>query len=584
MEGEKLAIIKTLYVNRNYALNRPDFLYIVVGNEHGEREIKIIREPKYTFYLARGIKDYHRIKVPINECEKITCKYSRRYDEMAKSVGLLEVYREAKKKGWEAKRDFIRNKLMKHPSIYYADQNIEDVTKMEFSDKYGYNIGDIPIYIGFSDIETRGDQGNVDQNVAEGEISSIAHLDAKTQTLHLMVTDHPDIHDKVVDFKNNKIGPFINAFRETLKKLKQDAIDRIVSEGGKADAIHSYEFNYKFYFPSTESDLIQMYFGLLKETKPDFVSFWNINYDMKYISRRCEKLGLNLADLASDDIIPPEYRYFYYDEDYERYTKSDTHYSRYFDVTKNTGAFSFYDQMSLYSNLRKGYLEKNYKLEYIAEKAGYIKKFSLKAEGYTIKDVLLKNLEIFMKYAMIDVIDTFMIEHHTGDMLMYLLSCEDARFEQGIKKTTIIKNDLSKLEFSKGNVLGNNISYDVTSTLYGAIIASPNLIRKKGLKVMGKKTLIFKNGVDLDLSAEYPNTTMAFGIGKSTTYGYITDVYHEEERNGIHFKRTISSGEVFNKMLETLDASIFRFGKKYFNLPSYMDIIKDIDRSIRSKK
>lgn len=61
---------------------------------------------------------------------------------------------------------------------------------------------------------------------------------------------------------------------------------------------------------STEADLIVKGLSEVHRRKPDFLSIWNMDYDINTIAERAIILGLDPKDIFSDPSIPEEYRYY----------------------------------------------------------------------------------------------------------------------------------------------------------------------------------------------------------------------------------------------------------------------------------
>lgn len=92
------------------------------------------------------------------------------------------------------------------------------------------------------------------------------------------------------------------------------------------------------------------------------------------------------------------------------------------------------------------------------------------------------------------------------------------------------------------------------------------------------RTYIYRNVCDFDLKSAYPNIMGAFNILKTTTYGRIITIKREKDYGqGIKGVMTVGNGVEFNKMLETIDTSIFDMGKQYFGLPTPTEIIEAIE-------
>lgn len=586
-------IVKTLYLKPLFDKDlrtgkidkiREDALFAFLAHSDGRRETRIMRKPKYTFFLAKeNGYDYHRLSAPMSDLTPINCPYDKRHDFMAEAVGLKDEYVNAKK-DWQIKRDWIQNNLYNHPRLYKCDIDIEEDFKMRFNDLNGDNSSNIEYYTSFTDIEARADLGDFNQHKAEVPICSICHVDSRTETIYVNVLNDNAVPEIKQLFSN--LPEFLEEFKILMQNVRQECIDKIIKEKGNPNSIHSFNFKYKFYLFEKEADLIRNYFKIINETKPDFCGIWNINFDMIMIKNRAEKLGLNMADLVSDDLVPPEYRYFMYSEDPERYRKdkaSANHYSRFFDKILSSSHTTWYCQMSLHSNLRKRFLETDYKLNTIGSKYAHMRKFDLESDGYDIKDVYVKNFRVFLKYAMIDPIVQFMIERANGDIPRHMVGCKDTSFYHGIRKTYAIKNELANYLKSKNEVIGNNVTYDIEEKIPGAIIAAPQNIEEKGSNILGIDTHIYRNCADFDVSSEYPTIIITYGVLKTTNYGRIISICLRKVINGAIVDIPISHGSDFNKMLQTIDSSIFDLGVKYYGLPSVDELVSMIENGAIKK-
>lgn len=70
----------------------------------------------------------------------------------------------------------------------------------------------------------------------------------------------------------------------------------------------------KWQIEVVDSDIDCIYECVMKahEWKPDFLTFWNVDFDMTKILEAFERENINPADVFCDPIIPQEYRYFNY--------------------------------------------------------------------------------------------------------------------------------------------------------------------------------------------------------------------------------------------------------------------------------
>lgn len=62
----------------------------------------------------------------------------------------------------------------------------------------------------------------------------------------------------------------------------------------------------------TEMEMLESVLNRLHKMKPDFVAVWNIDYDIPFLIKVCERNKVDPKDIFSDPSIPKELRYFNY--------------------------------------------------------------------------------------------------------------------------------------------------------------------------------------------------------------------------------------------------------------------------------
>ena len=53
-------------------------------------------------------------------------------------------------------------------------------------------------------------------------------------------------------------------------------------------------------------------FNKAHEWKPDFVSIWNLDFDITKVTSALKNGGLDPADVFSDPSVPKEFKFFHY--------------------------------------------------------------------------------------------------------------------------------------------------------------------------------------------------------------------------------------------------------------------------------
>lgn len=147
------------------------------------------------------------------------------------------------------------------------------------------------------------------------------------------------------------------------------AIDKYIGEKIKARNI-----KVEIDFARHDGEMCYKIIQKAHEWKPDIVSIWNINFDLKFIIGSLERHGYNLADTFSDPTVPEKYRYFRYKEGKsQKETASGKfmalHPAEQWHIAECPSSFYLLDAMCVYLRLRiaKG-KESSYKLDYILKK------------------------------------------------------------------------------------------------------------------------------------------------------------------------------------------------------------------------
>lgn len=560
------AVIKTLYVRPKFAPNnrgkkvevaRDALIVWKADNDTGKRKFEIIPRPKIDCYISKEPRKFHELSVPLEEVEKVTFHYKDRNKVIAEKLDMLNEFFQSFRDTSGGNREFVQRKILNNPNVYMADMDIEDYYKTMFVREHGDNVPFIKIRKSFMDIEVdTSEEPDFDQRKAKCPITSICHLDKESHTIYAFLLRMPGNEMQAGVEKNDR--EFFEWLYSPDSEFTQEGLD--------------YKIRLKFF--DKELDLIENYFQLVNETTPDLCGIWNSNFDILTILNRIEKLGGDRTKIISHPSVPAEFRNVWYNEDHKRFKKKDasTHWSRYFDWFDTSTPTQFYDQMSLFSNMRKRFLEPSYKLDIVGEKYGGIKKVNLEDQGYHIRDVIHKNYFVFLKYALKDVIVQDKIETKTNDLESLMVQAGTTKLRNAISVSYVIKNVMGEFLHKQGRVIGNNVQYDIFEKAPGAIVALPELINKPGITIKGSPSFVFKNVIDFDAWAEYPNIMIAYNILKTTVFGRVYAV--AIEKNGENM--VISDGNEFNKKIQTFDANPFEIGSRFMGLPTVETMIREI--------
>lgn len=165
--------------------------------------------------------------------------------------------------------------------------------------------------------------------------------------------------------------------------------------------------------------------------KPDFVSFWNINFDIKKMIEALEKYGYDIADCFSDPSVPKKYKFFKYREGpavktiHDGSTKNLNPEQRWH-VAECPATFFFIDGMTLYYRLRMAAgLEEGYSLDAVLDRNLNITKLKMEELSHLTgidwhKEMQAKHKYVYCAYGLFDGISTEMLDEETNDIAIKL--------------------------------------------------------------------------------------------------------------------------------------------------------------------
>lgn len=278
------------------------------------------------------------------------------------------------------------------------------------------------------------------------------------------------------------------------------------------------------------------------EWGPDFVSFWNINFDMKKMIEALNRYGYNLPDVFSDPSIPREFRYFDYKEGpAQKVTASGKTMAlapaeRWHEVICPAKWYAL-DAMCVYLKLRiAGGKDPSYSLDAILDKELGIRKLKFKEADHLTSGkgpwhrFMQKNFKIeYCVYNIFDCISVEILDEQITDLrsmisLMTTFS-EYKRFPSQPRRTCddlhfmVQKHGLVAAATSN-KMVDENDQYviDITDwivTLPSHLVADDGLVLLKGLPNI--KSFGRAHVADLDVEGTYPNVEIIMNISKATT-------------------------------------------------------------------
>jgi hypothetical protein len=296
-------------------------------------------------------------------------------------------------------------------------------------------------------------------------------------------------------------------------------------------------------------DIVKLIMKKAHEWQPDFMSFWNLIFDLDKMIECVEEAGYRPEDIFCDPKLPPDLRYFYLKRANPNKTSASGR-----TMTKKPAdqwhtAFmpaSFYlvDQMATYRFIRKSkQLEPSYGLDEILGKElkGLGKLKHKPAEGLNKAE-----FHIFMQqrypgeyviYHLWDVVCQPVLDAKIQDLGYSLPGTTEysdfVSFESEPKRYVhkfhhyILKNHNAVTGVS-GKTLVQEYDEMTISTKGHIVTLEPHLTVDTGMKIFkdypGIQTNFYGHNADLDVKSSYPYGQWVFNMSRQTTVRELIDI------------------------------------------------------------
>lgn len=581
-KGSNLTIINTAYVGRRKNEEgklEKDFLLILFrDNDIGAKKVHIIYEPLYTFYkLKNGYEepDYNLFFIEKEKVNPYTCKYADILAAIAEVTDNTDFYMDN-----ISDRNMSENrKLHLCTNIFMSDMDVENYYRFLFG--LSYTNETFKIAKGFVDIETDGRYAIGDfPEPGEVPINAIAYCDeAHNVTYQFIFNDkrNPEVEKYKQDFNASPI----------LEELHSFVINAV---GGykKAVKFGVDKMEYKIVFFDDELEMITKMFEVINRTVPDFIEFWNWDFDMNYIIARIENLGADPLDIICDSRINLKLLRFYVDE------RNKSKFEERNDFLSISGYSVWLDQMIQFASRRKGRSKfVSYRLDAIGEDVAGVRKLDYSHITKNINMLPYLDMKTFSFYNVMDVIVQKCIEVSTQDIEYIFTKClvNNTVYSKGHRQSVYLTNRFSKDFYEYGYIIGNNKNRwnEKPKTKFpGAMVGDPlhNDFEKVSLKINGRPTLLVNNAVDFDYSSLYPSIILENNLAPNTQIGKIIIEDPEDPNKKIslneHQNMYSSDDEIAKysrggEFLENLmSGNPLEFCRRWMMLGSIYDVLEDI--------
>lgn len=490
----------------------------IVHYKDGRREpnTRILKNYKRPYWIAKkGYRRYSQKKEweDVSHLTRHECTQSMLVEDAAKKLDMFGEFKGGLKK------------LSRNPYLYGSDILSTSVIKQE---KYRNNWPDIntPSSIAASDTET---------DMIHGHRRVIMQTLSYRNRVYTAVVR--DFLTSIGGDDNYKIQKCKEAFQKYLGNL--DAVDDD-DNPITIDLIQKRGLEWELELVENDGQVVYNTLKKAHEWQPDFMTFWNMDFDIKKMNESLKFHNYSIPDAWSDPAIASPFRFFNYVEGQsQKVTASGKKtpippHARWHTV-QTPASFYVIDAMCAYKQVRTGKQEeRSYSLEAILNK--HLKRGKLK---FSAADHLAKaEQHIFLQryhpveyiiYNVFDCIGLEMLDEKTKDLSVSVPS--GAAMSDYAKFNSQPRRVVDKLHYfvmERGKIIGTTsdemaLEFDMhTISLRDWIVMLPaHLVDDNGLKLILEYPELASNirihiG-DLDVSASYPNGESVFNISKETT-------------------------------------------------------------------
>lgn len=478
---------------------------MVVVNEYAHYDdgrrvkgLRMVRNVERDFYVVKpGQRTFQEKRqwVP----DDILMKYKSTQANLHRSIG-----RVLKQRFWSTKEAF------NNPYVFGCGTTIQSEVRKRYADKWGSCISP-QSSVAVVDLET-----NVFTD--EGEII-LATISMKDKVFTVINRD---------SLKGTSENVFLENARKVIDKhlgkyIKERNIDlelKVVDTPGKA----AFEVIQKAH-----------------AWQPDFLIFWNMDFDLPKIISALTKEGYDLDDVFSDPRIPREYRWFKYKPGPKMKTIQDgstkglAPYERWH-IANCPATFFMACAMTTYYRLRmaKGKIPGGYGLDATLDRHLNLGKLKFnECDGLTKYEwharMQSKYFYEYIAYNIFDCIGVEILDEKTLDFGMkFNTKCkliDYTEFKSAPVATMVKMNYLVKEYNCQLGVVGDNVRNDLDSMVVRpegwTVVLPAELIEDSGVSVISDwgelRSLMYFHVSDSDISSSYPATQVTLNISKSTT-------------------------------------------------------------------
>lgn len=399
-------------------------------------QVRTLRNQKREFYITKeGFRKHEQKKEyeEIKKCNKYTTTHRKMPEAVARALNRSPVN---PRLGY----------LCQSPYVYGTDISPIALVKEKYTSKYADCKSNPTMAV--LDLETN--MHSSEQEILSGSLTM-------KDKLYLVVT-------------KGFIGSMPN-FEENLFKCFHKHLGSLEMPNKKGEMVARNlieERNLKLTVDVVE-DEGQVAMALMKKAhvwKPDFIGYWNINFDLKKLLTAIERHRLNPDEIFSDPAVPREFKFSRYKEAQKIKTTASgktmiKHMADLWHVMYAPSSFYHIDLMCLYKLLRvtEGN-QPSYSLDAILGINNLGGKLRFKeAEGYVGPEwhkVMQKQYKLeYLVYNLFDCIGVEMLEEKNNDLKTFQILCGYSDFDRFTSTPRRICDDLHYYCLERGLTVGS---------------------------------------------------------------------------------------------------------------------------------
>lgn len=553
-------IVNSMYgfTNKNIDKNVDDFIFLTYKCDNSrETKMRISKDTNVEFFVTKEGLQNQNIKKQtekIDACDGYYCQQKDLPRELAKALKIPGA--------WHKLADLSKSLYVYGADIsaeYHLREKYNQASKIEGPKK------GLPETVPFSSLKRGGFDIETSVLGVNKEIGVIGN------------------EINIISFVDDDMNIYTSVFKPFLRGVgKSELLEHIHSVFGwnlpddhNDNKIKKYGLKFNVFISESEVECIKWIFDRIHESKQDFISIWNMGFDLPRVKDRLIFHGVNPTDVFCHPTIPEKYKYY-------RYTVGKTrpseHFAERWDWMYNTAYHQFYDSMATFAKIRKvdGH-ENSYRLGYITDK--YVNETKLFASEESTHHVMQTlRFKDYVAYNIWDAVLLVILErkmNHVHNLIQLSGSNPISIFN---KNTTKCKNSYYTYCKSKGEVLctvvGNAFDTDNEAEevpALGGAVLDPNLSISTGVNFLEDNSRIFRvhrKNKDIDARAMYPSISQAINDSRDSVLYTILSVNGDPNK----------VEDFCANYVDTAENCVY-LGNKYFNLPNYAEMIEEYKKS-----